>query len=174
MGQEFVIKSSAIEDKINQLLPTQGGYQPGVDCSASTTIIPVVDLTETASGSLLREHLQNAISFTGATGFIINNTTQQMVNTTGYYRVFGSLTAITSTTAVADGRFIISDGATDKIVWRARIPISSNNLSLTLPVDFIAFLEAGETLKGFTANANIFLCGSTRQIASIDGQLTNP
>ena len=54
MAQEFTIKSQQIEDKINQLLPSQGGFQAGVDFSASTMVIPIVDLTETAEGSALR------------------------------------------------------------------------------------------------------------------------
>ena len=33
MGQEFTIKSAKIEEKINQLLPTQGGFGAGVDFS---------------------------------------------------------------------------------------------------------------------------------------------
>ena len=47
MAQEFVIKSPEIEDKINQLLPSQGGFQAGVDFSASTMVVPIIDLTET-------------------------------------------------------------------------------------------------------------------------------
>ena len=50
MAQEFTIKSADIEDKINQLLPSQGGFAPGVDFSASTMVVPIVDLTETAEG----------------------------------------------------------------------------------------------------------------------------
>ena len=50
MGQEFIIKSPNLEDKINQLLPSQGGFQAGVDLSATTQIVPIVDLTETAEG----------------------------------------------------------------------------------------------------------------------------
>ena len=56
MGQEFVIKSQQIEDKINQLLPSQGGFQAGVDFSASTTVIPIVDLTETAVKETITAH----------------------------------------------------------------------------------------------------------------------
>ena len=63
MAQEFTIKSQDIEDKINQLLPSQGGFGAGVDFSASTMVIPIVDLTETAEGSALRQDLQSAISF---------------------------------------------------------------------------------------------------------------
>ena len=37
MGQEFIIKSQALEDKINQLLPSQGGFQAGVDLSVAAS-----------------------------------------------------------------------------------------------------------------------------------------
>ena len=39
MAQEFTINSTAIESKINQLLPSQGGFGAGVDFSASTTTL---------------------------------------------------------------------------------------------------------------------------------------
>ena len=48
MAQEFTINSEAIESKINSLLPSQGGYGAGIDFSASTMIIPIIDLTATA------------------------------------------------------------------------------------------------------------------------------
>ena len=75
MAQEFTIKSQQIEDKINQLLPSQGGFQAGVDFSASTMVIPIVDLTETAEGSSLRQDLQTSISHNTATTFSVANTT---------------------------------------------------------------------------------------------------
>ena len=71
MGQEFIIKSQDLEDKINQLLPSQGGFQAGVDLSASTQIIPIVDLTETAEGSNVRQDLQTALSLKSCTSFIV-------------------------------------------------------------------------------------------------------
>ena len=89
MGQEFVIKSTTLEDKINQLLPSQGGAQAGVDLSASTTIIPIVDLTESAEGSVLRQDLQTALSFNKVTSTSATNQTVTVINTTGYWRVFG-------------------------------------------------------------------------------------
>ena len=39
MAQEFTIKSQDIEDKINQLLPSQGGFQPGVDFSYQSALM---------------------------------------------------------------------------------------------------------------------------------------
>ena len=89
MGQEFVINSADIEAKINQLLPSQAGFGAGVDFSASTTVIPIVDLTETAEGSSLRADLQAALSHDSTTTFSITNATNTVItNTTGYWRVF--------------------------------------------------------------------------------------
>jgi hypothetical protein len=59
LAEEFIIKSQAIEDKVNQLLPSQGGFQAGVDFSASTMVIPIIDLTETAEGGTTRQDLQS-------------------------------------------------------------------------------------------------------------------
>ena len=91
MGQEFVIKNKILEDKVNQLLPSQGGAQAGVDLSASSMIVPVVNLTEAAEGSLLREDLQLAMSLTSSTAFDVSNAATTLVNTTGYFRVFATM-----------------------------------------------------------------------------------
>ena len=86
MAQEFTIKSEDIESKINQLLPSQGGFGAGVDFSASTMVVPIVDLTETAEGSALRQDLQTSLGF-GVTNTLLTTTYQTIVPTTGYYRV---------------------------------------------------------------------------------------
>ena len=82
MGQEFIIKSTTLEDKINQLLPSQGGQQAGVDLSASTTIIPIVDLTESAEGSNLRQDLQLALSLTSITATMRRRAPMKRATTT--------------------------------------------------------------------------------------------
>ncbi len=88
MAQEFTINSASIESKINQLLPSQGGFGSGVDFSASTMVIPIVDLTESAEGSSLRQDLQSSLSHGSITSTTVTNTTTTLVNTTGYYRVY--------------------------------------------------------------------------------------
>ena len=108
MGQEFVIKSQAIEDKVNQLLPSQGGFQAGVDFSASTTIIPIVDLTETAEGSALRQDLQKALSFTTATPFSVDNTTSTIINTTGTWRITATANAKPNNSSAVTNRISYS------------------------------------------------------------------
>ena len=72
MAEEFTIKSETLEDKINQLLPSQGGYATGLDLSASSMIVPIVDLTESAEGSNIRQDLQTALSKTSTTVITIS------------------------------------------------------------------------------------------------------
>ena len=110
MAEEFTINSAAIETKINQLLPSQGGFQPGVDFSASTMVIPIIDLTETAEGGTARADLQTALSLTSITAFSVFNTTTTLINTTGYYRVFGNVQLKSG----GGGRFALTDGTTTK------------------------------------------------------------
>ena len=62
MGQEFFVKSADLEQKVRELLPSQGGLGAGFDLSASTQIIPTIDLTESAEGSNVRADLQTALS----------------------------------------------------------------------------------------------------------------
>ena len=75
MGQEFFINSQKIEDQIRTLLPSQGGSQAGFDLSASTQIIPIIDITESAEGSNLRSDLQNALDFACDFNQVTNQTT---------------------------------------------------------------------------------------------------
>lgn len=167
MAQEFIIKSADIEDKINQLLPSQGGFQAGVDFSASTMVVPIVDLTETAEGSGLRQDLQTALSHTSVTAFSVRNTTSTIITTTGYYRVFGTYSDIGNNTSF----FALSDGVTDKKIFNI---VLDNNQFTANTYDFVVFLGAGDQLKASSDSASGALEGCTRQIADINGNLVNP
>lgn len=170
MAQEFTIKSEAIETKINQLLPTQGGFQPGVDFSASTMVVPIVDLTESAEGSGLREDLQKALSLTSITAFKIQNASNTtIINTTGYYRVFGTSRMYSANVS----NFKLTDGLTSKTFLEFDPGPGTDDFETTL-FDFIVFLAAGDSLTGTATSVNSILSGATRQIADIDGNLVNP
>ena len=168
MGQEFIIKSPALEDKINQLLPSQGGFQAGVDLSASTTVIPIVDLTESAEGSNVQAFLQRAFSHTSSNFFSINNTTTDMFNTPGYYEVFGG---VSSSSALGTGTLQITDGATTKKVAEYVCPAANDKVNIPT---IIFKLEAGDTLQGVSSGTTIGLRVCGRQIADINGNLVNP
>jgi len=166
MAQEFTIKSPTIEDKINQLLPSQAGLGAGIDFSASTMVIPIVDLTETAEGSGLRVDLQSALSHSTATAFSVVNTTTDIVTTTGYYRVFGSAQNTNSQTKI-----ILTDGTTAKALF---YQVGNAGTTISNNFDFIVLLQAGDTLQAFSNSTGGYISGCTRQIADINGNLTNP
>ena len=166
MAQEFTIKSDAIEDKINQLLPSQGGKQAGVDISASTMVIPVVDLTESAEGSILRQDLQSALSHGSCTVFSVVNTTTDIVTTTGYFRVFGN-----ASNANSQCKIILTDGTTAKTLYYQQ-GFTGGGISDNF--DFIVKLEAGDTLQAYSISTAGYISGCTRQIADLSGNLVNP
>ena len=166
MGQEFIIKSQALEDKVNQLLPSQGGFQAGVDLSASTTVIPIIDLTETAEGSDVRADLQTALSLNSITTFALNNQTATLITTTGYYRVFGN-SQIQGSGSVT---FSLTDGVTTKLF----VAYGSGGDDVSQSYDFIVFLPAGNSLTCTCSSASANTNGNTRQIADVSGNLINP
>ena len=174
MGQEFIIKSQDLEDKVNQLLPSQGGFAAGVDLSASTTIIPIVDLTESAEGSNLRADLQLASSLNSVTAFSVANTTTTLVNTTGYFRVFGSYNGLNGSTN-RNGFFEVTDGTTTKKVYALNIVANNaEKTNVVINYDFNVFLQAGDSLSATSDSTLGILLGTTRQIADINGNLVNP
>jgi len=174
MAQEFQINSSAIESKINQLLPSQGGFGAGVDFSASTMVIPIVDLTETAEGSDVRADLQTSLSFNTVTAFSISNADTIIVATTGYYRVFGTYSVNNDSAGNHEGRFKLSDGISTKIIYNPISVNKANENTIVTSYDFVVYLRAGESLNAQSTTTSGFLRGCTRQIADINGNLTNP
>lgn len=174
MAQEFTIKSSQIEDKINQLLPSQGGAGAGIDFSASTMVIPVVDLTETAEGSSLRQDLQSSLSLDNITEFRVQGATSTIINTTGYFRIFGFIGGTNSTGTGYIGEFNLTDGTTTKSVGQMPFQNGSTVGPLLMHYDFLVKVKAGESVTVESSNTDVVVSGSTRQIADISGNLINP
>lgn len=176
MAQEFTIKSEKIESKINQLLPSQGGFEPGVDFSASTMVIPIVDLTETAEGSNVRQDLQTAYSFGTVTSGNISNTTTTIINTTGYYKVTGTVFSSSFASSSNKDAFLsLFDGSASKTVFQTRIGgNSAYNDTYVTPFNLIVFIKPGISLTGTTNASGTTIFHTSRQIADLDGNLTNP
>ena len=167
MGQEFFINSQELEDKIRSLLPSQGGAGAGFDLTASTQIIPIIDLTESAEGSSVRQDLQTSLSLTNITAFSVAGSTTTVVNNTGYYRIFGNA----NTVGVGTIDIQVTDGVTTKIITSF---IGVTGITQIIPFDFIVFLGAGESLQVKESTGATRCNGNTRQIADIDGNLVNP
>jgi hypothetical protein len=165
MSQEFLIKSTALEDKINQLLPSQGGLGAGVDLSASTQIVPIVDLTESAEGSNLRVDLQTSVDFATSYNQIVSATNTVIVNTTGFYRVDVTAHGVSGNTELN-----LFDGTTSKPIRQYYFGTEHS----VLTDSFNVFLSAGLSLRASSSSSTAAIQVFTRQIADISGNLTNP
>lgn len=168
MGQEFFINSEELQQKVSELLPSQGGLGAGFDLSANTQIIPIVDLTEQAQGSNVRADLQTAFSFNSITSFSVANTTTTIINNTGYFRIFGNYSA----TSTNNSLIRLVDGATSKIIINYLHGTSGNVVNTEF--DFVVFLAAGQSVEVVSNSAVGFVRGCTRQIADITGTLVDP
>tara|TARA_B100001029_G_C14849673_1_gene332999 strand:- start:19 stop:540 length:522 start_codon:yes stop_codon:yes gene_type:complete len=173
MGQEFFINSQELETKVRQLLPSQGGAGAGFDLSASTQIIPIIDLTESAEGSNVRADLQSALSLNTMTQFNTLNETETVLSNTGYWFFEGFMT-IGKTDTTTQLILELTDGSTSKRMAFLRSVINSNASYAVQPFKFIVFLEAGHSVTSSSNSAFGIIDGFYRQLASIDGTLTNP
>ena len=172
MGSEYFINSQELENKVRDLLPSQGGAGAGFDLSASTQIIPIIDLTESAEGSNVRQDLQTAFSFDGLTNFnIVTATNTVLVNNTGYYKYI-------ATCAIFNAQGLVELNLFDGFTSKTLVQFLLNQFTGNIIREFegIVYLKAGESLRGTCAsvNANDYLNVSVRQIADINGNLTNP
>ena len=175
MGSEYFINSQELQDKVRDLLPSQGGAGAGFDLSASTQIIPIIDLTESAEGSNLRQDLQTSISFGTATAFSVADATTTVINNTGYWRILGTCSYRSGNTAAVLGEIILNDGTTDKTIWGYQQNSTSTVTGAdSETLDFTVFLEAGHSLIVKSSQNSLFLNGSVRQVADINGKLVDP
>ena len=166
MGQEYFINSQELQDKVASLLPSQGGAGSSVDLSASTQIVPIIDLTEQAEGSNVRADLQTAFGINSTYQEFIN-TTADIISTTGYFRLFGTWRSASTSNTTA---FIqITDGVTITKIQA----FSASVANILIPFDFNVFLSAGDVCQA-VAGSSADLRIAFRQIATIDGTLVNP
>lgn len=178
MSQQFRIDSESLRDKINELLPSQARGSINVDLTGQTTIVPIVDLTETAEGSALRQDLQTSYDV-GTTYTSINSATNQDLGLTpGFYRInlviFKNPFNMTSSFLGLRTK-LLSSGAYTNLIGHTTPLDSSNNLGqIALNFDINVFLRDGYDLNLINANGSCSVNVSTRQIASLSGELTNP
>ena len=173
MGQEYFINSQTLEDKVRKSLPSQGGQGAGLDLSASTTIIPIIDLTESAEGSVLRQDLQSAFSFDNSTEFSVNNATTSVITNTGYWRIHGVFTTTGVDAGTTNASIQLNDGTSAKFCFgfQAGYGINPNVTIVSVPFDFLVKLNPSDSLDVSCPTGNIRCIGSVRQIADIDGNL---
>ena len=173
MAQIRPVTSEALEAAISRILPSQAGF--GEDLQATNVITPIIDLTPTAEGSNVPRELQTAISFDSNTAFNVNGSSAVIVNTAGFYRIFGVSAVNGITSANGLNKFTFSDGLSTKDLWQHAISSAGSNVGSTaIQFDFIAFLQTGDSVTANSGQNRGFMQGSTRQIADVNGVLVNP
>jgi len=166
VGSEYFINSQELENKVRTLLPSQGGAGAGFDLSASTQIIPIIDLTESAEGSNVRQDLQTAVDFATTSTLNINNATNTVIlNNTGFFKV-----TVNGAGANSELSINLFDGTTSKKIRVFQFGTTTNSIL----DEFIVYLRAGDSLRASSSATTGTLNTFTRQIATIDGTLVNP
>ena len=171
MAQIIRITSEALQATIRRLLPSQQGF--GEDLQATNVITPIIDLTPTAEGSELPTNLQTALDLGGTTSFAVEATTANIITTTGFWRVYGVATHQVSNAVARGSQFEITDGTTTKAILPIDTIAGLVDEVVTYEYDFNIFVKAGETVSincGTATRAS----GNVRQLADINGNLTNP
>jgi len=171
MAQIIPIVSEALQATIRRLLPSQRGF--GEDLQASNVVVPIVDLTPTAEGSILGTNLQTALAFGSQDAFLAKNTTETVANSPGFWRIFGCCSGL-SPTGASTADFLLSNGLTNKLIWSMRFKPSTNDMSMAVNFDFVVYLTSGDSLSAKSVESNVQIAGSSRQIADVSGVVVNP
>jgi len=164
------VTSEALEAKFRNTFPSQAGAELVQDLFASGVIVPVVDFTSVAEGSVLASNLQTAWDF--ATEHVTcNNATNNLVATPGFFKV--DLNAMAATGVATEGKVFIDSGLATKVVWEFNTIAVSGQTTAVAQDTFIVFLRSGDTLR-VTASLSQTVDVWFRQIADVYGNLTNP
>lgn len=169
----ITVNSEGLQQQIRDLLPSQNGF--GSELQASNVITPIIDLTAAAEGSGLPAYLQQALAFGSQTVFDVFNTTETIINQTGFFRILGTANVGVDGTSSGQAIIRLNDGATTKNVFNYNndaFATTTDSNQIT-QFDVIVFLRAGDSVQVF-CNSLAQCNGSTRQIATGDGSLVQP
>lgn len=172
VAQIASITSESLQAKVRQLLPSQQGF--GHDLQASNVIIPVIDLTNTATGGILPSYLQTSLAFGSQTAFSEANGTTVVANTPGFYRIIGTATVESESGQDNTTSFTMTDGLSVKTVWSFTGDASAGATSYSTQFDFNVYLTSGDSISVVSNSQGAIIGGSSRQIADVNGNLVNP
>jgi hypothetical protein len=169
---ETPIVSNSLQTTFRSNFPSQ--VSSGRDLHVSDVIVPIVDFSSTAGTTGLSVSLQQALSFGNQTSFDIDSATTTIISNTGFFRVFGTIYLSREDPPTSEGRILISDGSTDKLLFGLdNDHHSSTTASDSVAFDFICFVTSGDSVKGLASGQGRILV-TTRQVADLSGVLVNP
>jgi hypothetical protein len=169
----FQFRKEAIEEDLNSNFPSQGQGNPPLYYSLSEVVVPTYSINQAAEGSILRSDLQRAWDF--STGHDqISNTFTTVVNNTGFWLIDFEFT-VTHGGVDRIGEIYLTDGLTNKIIWKTKAKSSQTGGGVSVSSnEFVVFVKSGESIVGVTDDSQAVLNISYRQIADLNGNLTNP
>jgi hypothetical protein len=165
------ITSEALQATVRRLLPSQRGF--GDDLQATNLIQPIIDLTPTAEGSALPTDLARALSHGSNTFFDVSNTNTTLINTPGFWRIMFDIVVKTDSTN-NEAKIQLSDGSTTFNIVDFTMIASGTALRMNQHYDFIAYLDAGDSLIANSNATGAVITGSYRQVADKQGNIVNP
>lgn len=168
MAEIVPVVSEALEAQVRDLLPSQRGFTQ--DLQASNVITPIIDLTAAAQGTVTPQLLLTAWDFSTGHATVANATTT-LINTTGFWKV--DLVMSQQSAGSDNGSIYITDGLTLKTIWEVNVS-GITGYGFVDSNEFVVFLRAGDSLVAQTNSARIDLDISWRQIADVNGNITNP
>ena len=165
------VTSESLQAQIRTLLPSQEGF--GTDLMAQNVIVPVIDLTASASGSTTPEYLQTALAFGSQTAFSFSGSSGVIAETAGFYRIYAASTIEGASAVSISNRLTMSDGLSTKIIWE-HYAATTGDVLTALNIDITVFLASGQSINGVSTSTLSGLIGSVRQVADVNGTLVNP
>jgi hypothetical protein len=171
MAQVTEVTSEALQSVFRRLLPSQAGF--GEDLQATNVITPIIDLTPSAEGSALPNNLQTALALANNSTFQIENTTTTMVNSAGFWRIYGNFCFIGSSSSTVVNYIDITDGSTTQTLQLFKSNAGDQKSGI-FGFDFVVFVNSGETVRGVSSETSNYVNASVRQLADVNGNLVNP
>ena len=172
------VTSETLEAKFRQTFPSQAGAELIQDLYAQGTIVPIVDFTDAATGSILRADLQTARN--EATDRVTlrtadAGTTKVLQSTAGFYQVLVTGNMKIDGTNAQSATFEINDGATDYLIDIVNASSGIAGEIIYIEKNFVVFLRSGSQLETTLSGSYIgSLDVYSHQIADVYGSLTNP
>ena len=153
-------------------MPSQQGF--GTDITAQDTIVPIIDLTAAAEGSDVPVQLQEALGFSDVTRFKAQNSTETIANTTGFFLITWQVSIEPDTTGVSGTIQLSNSGSSKQIIQFETAGTGSGTETAQISGQNRVFLQAGDSCEAVSNNTQAIVHGCVRQIASFNGDLTNP
>jgi hypothetical protein len=163
------VTSNNLEATVRNLLPSVSGF--GSRLGAQNVIVPIIDLTPTAEGSVLPVQLQTA--WDHATDFVYlgSATTETLTTTPGFWQV--DLNSIVNTATGGITNIQLTDGSTAATLWEIRTGLGSGG-DLNSEQKFVVYVKLGTTLQVTSTTTAHATSIWYRQIADSNGNLIDP